>query len=197
MGIFSNQKENTAESIPPAKADALDAASESVKSGAGRPKGKTDTKKRKPGSGLYPREKMAGAPEGETDGSQVEVSPADVRFLGEIARTSLTIADKIFTGKVYRLIRECGEPFLQEKADVYARQVEIGDADKELISKAAEALAVKYPIASAYAPEMVIVGWAATYAMTVTTTLNEIKNVVSQIKSVRGVKAEAEHSPLP
>jgi hypothetical protein len=188
MALFSDSASAETKSVTSEQAQQLSSLSGEIQSkrggkrpGAGRPKKQIQPVVGQPASG-------------EEEPVQAEVSPADIKFCQEVAKSALKIADKFVTDKVYKEINLIGDPNIQAKAGLFAKQVEIGDGDIELVSNAAGALAAKYPLLSAYAPECVILGWFATYSMTVMNTLKEIKALRAEVNKLRSRHAPDEDS---
>jgi hypothetical protein len=150
----------------------------------------------RPGAGRKPGgARVAGAPPPPAPKAQEPVSPADIEFCRTITEAALKIIDRIETNSIVALVNSIGDAQISEKCDVFLRQREISEADRELMANAVGACAAKYTFLSRYAPEGAIVLWSATHAMSYLNTLGELKKLAVIVSKKRNPVPKIEKTP--
>jgi hypothetical protein len=150
----------------------------------------------RPGAGRKPNSpRLAGAPPLAPGKPQEPVSPADIEFCRTITEAALKIIDRIETNSIVALVNSIGDAQISEKCDVFLRQREISEADRELMANAVGACAAKYTFLSRYAPEGAIVLWSATHAMAYLNTVGELKKLGQIVAKKRLATIKAEKAP--
>lgn len=117
--------------------------------------------------------------------NQAAVSEADLEFVYETAKAGLTVLNKIITTKVYDSTLAV-DSRLEPEALKFSKEVDLPADEIDLVGKSCKAIAAKYTFLAAYAPEMMLAGWMASYGLRVTNVLREIKQLQKAVAAMKG-----------
>jgi hypothetical protein len=188
MEAISNPTADTAGTVPFSAASKIGEITAKVKSNRG---GARAGAGRKSGFSSAPMEKNSTQP---TDQNQTVVTEADLEFVRETAKAALGLLDAFVTNRVYNGVVSI-DIQLKPEAEKFREQVELEEEEIEMVAKSCKAVAAKYTFLAAYAPEMLLAGWAAKYSMTVMGVMREIKQLRIAVIAMKGPGVRNADSP--